>query len=202
MSRILFDRALEAAKAYHAAMPALPEFQHWPDDITWAGRAARAVPAVALLQADSGTRAQDGPGAEETRALHLAVVALAPFAEWRLTYTEAEVGADFLNRFGWFELIGPEGHFHSLQTRMTVGYWGAGLHYPRHEHEPEELYAVLSGAALFEADGEEARLLQPGQTRLHRSLQSHALTTQDQPILTFVLWRGQGLAIDPRMSAT
>ena len=41
MSRALFDQALEAAKAFHAALPEVAEFQPWPDDITWAGREGR-----------------------------------------------------------------------------------------------------------------------------------------------------------------
>lgn len=202
MSRALFEQALEAARALHAVSSALSAFQPWPEDLEWSGRPLNPVPCIPLVANDPGAPADHGtPGAAEVRALQQAIMAAAPYAEWRLTYTEDEVGGDFLSRYGWFELAGPEGHFRTLQTRMTVGYWGAGLYYPWHEHEPEELYSVLSGAALFEAEGEEARRLGPGDTRLHKSLQRHAMTTEDQPILTFVLWRGAGLAENPRMSA-
>jgi hypothetical protein len=33
-----------------------------------------------------------------------------------------------------------------------------------------------------------------GDTRMHNSNQPHALTMTDGPILTFVLWRGAGMA--------
>lgn len=201
MARELFEQALAAARAFHAVMPEVQAFQAWPDDITWAGREGSPVPGAALVATDPGPVTATGPAAAETRALQQAISALAPHAEWRLTYTEEEVGADFLQRFGWFELVGPDGHFHSRQTRMTIGYWGPGLYYPWHEHEPEELYCILSGGGLFEAEAEAPMRLTSGATRLHKSLQPHALTTEDQPILCFVLWRGEGLADDPRMSA-
>ena len=201
MSRELFDQALQAARAFHAANPALSGFQPWPDDITWAGRASVPAPCMDLVQTQAGDTACTHSHAAETLALQQAITALVPHVEWRLTYTEEEVGADFLRRFGWFELVGPTGHFHSTQTRMTVGYWGDGLYYPWHEHEPEELYSILSGRAEFAAEGEDTLTLRPGDTRLHASLQPHAMTTSDQPILCFVLWRGEGLADDPRMAA-
>lgn len=194
MSRALFGRVLEAARQLHAATPALTGFAPWPDDLRWAGQAPHAVPAAALMQADPGD------ACDATRPLQRALVALAPHIEWRLTYDEDEVGADFLRRFGWFELAGPDGHFRTDQLRMTVGYWGAGLYYPWHQHAPEELYTVVSGSALFELEGADALTLGPGDTRLHPGNRPHALTTTDAPILTFVLWRGAGLADDPRMS--
>ncbi|MFW8595700.1 dimethylsulfonioproprionate lyase family protein [Cribrihabitans neustonicus] len=201
-ARLAFDRTLAAARGLHAALPAMAAFQPWPDDLTWAGRAAAHVPGAELLAYDPGQAAASGPAAAEVRALQETLAALAPYAEWRLTYTEAEVGADFLRRFGWFELAGPTGHFHSEQIRMTVGYWGRGLDYPWHQHGPEELYCVLSGHATFLAEGEAPLVLTPGDTRLHGANQPHAMVTGDEPVLCFVLWRGEGLAEDPRMSVS
>lgn len=201
MSRVLFDAALDAVRDFHANMPTVAGFQAWPNDIAWADRDGHALPVVQLVQSDPGGPAADDAEAGQTRRLQQAIMALAPYVEWRLTYTEEEVGADFLQRFGWFELVGPDGHFHSTQTRMTVGYWGRGLYYPWHDHEPEELYCVVSGEGVFEVDGEPTQKLGAGQTRLHRTFQRHALTTEEQPILCFVVWRGDGLADDPRMSS-
>ncbi|MEQ9259885.1 MAG: dimethylsulfonioproprionate lyase family protein [Roseovarius sp.] len=194
--RALFDTALEAARHWHAAYPVQSAFAPWPGALAYAERPAVSVPALAHLTADPGT-------ATEPAALFLrdALLAIAPHAEWRLTYTEEEVGADFLQRFGWFELAGPDGHFLTHELRITVGFWGAGLFYPRHQHEPEELYTVVSGEALFHADGEADARLGSGATRLHLSNQPHALTTEAAPVLTLVYWRGDGLANDPRMTA-
>ncbi len=193
--RALFDTALAAARDWHAACPVQRGFAPWPDDLAYVPRAPVPVPGIAELIADPGE------ASDISRPLRDALLAIAPFVEWRLGYTEDEVGADFLRRYGWFELAGPEGHFHTLRTRITVGYWGRGLFYPRHQHEPEELYTVVSGHALFHADGEADLTLAPGQTRLHRANQPHALTTAQSPILTLVFWRGAGLAQPPRISA-
>lgn len=193
--RCLFDAALAAARDWHAACPVQSAFAPWPEDLTYVPRPAVQVPGLAHLVNESGAVS------EGSLALRDAILAVAPFVEWRLTYTEDEVGADFLQRFGWFELAGPEGHFLTQSARITVGFWGANLFYPRHQHEPEELYTIVSGTALFHADGEADCLLGPGATRLHRVNQPHAMTTTDQPVLTLVYWRGAGLAEPPRMTA-
>lgn len=51
----------------------------------------------------------------------------------------------------------------------------------------------MSGLGYFESEGAEAALLKTGDTRMHHSYQPHALTMTDGPILTFVLWRGDGM---------
>jgi len=52
---------------------------------------------------------------------------------------------------------------------------------------------VLSGAAVFESDGDAAATLGPIEHRFHASHQPHAMTTTDSAILTLVLWRGPDL---------
>lgn len=193
-ARALFDTALAAAKDWHTSLPAMQDFCDWPVDVTYVRRPAVSQSVIAHLQNDPGS------ASPSSQSLRDALVALAPHVEWRLTYTEDEVGADFLQRFGWFELVGPNGHYLSQKVRMTVGYWGPNLDYGRHQHIPEELYTVVSGSGVFLLDDQPTLTLGPGDTRLHPSNQPHALKTTDQPILTFVLWRGEGLADDPTMT--
>lgn len=195
MSDALFEAALVAARDLHATHPDLNGFAAWPDDISFTPREAHLVPAVALLSDDA---LEPLP---HTAPMQRAVQALAPQLEWRHTYTVEEVGQDFLNRYGWFELIGPTGHFQSSQLRLCISYWGAGLYYPWHAHGPEEMYFVLSGGAEFETEDGGKRWLGPGDTQMHLRHQPHAMTTHDSPILTYVLWRGEGLAEPPRMRA-
>lgn len=195
MTRALFDEALDAAREWYGRDPVLQDFVTWPGELDFVARPAHPLPVIPHLQEHPGAATQ------QTRRLRDALVALAPHVEWRHTYTEDEVGADFLQRYGWFELAGPDGHFRSDALRMTVGYWGAGLFYPWHVHAPEELYTVVSGQALFESEGDEPGVLGAGQTRFHESLQPHALTTSKAPVLTLVYWRGEGLAEAPRLGA-
>lgn len=188
------DDVLEAARQLHQAHPDLAAFASWPDDLTPTGLQPAHIPATDLV-GDFGL-----DGVAPTRDLVAAIKASAHLAQWKHTYTEEEVGADFLNRYGYYELFGPTGHFHSTQLRGYVGYWGAGLDYDWHSHQAEELYLTLAGGAVFRSDEDET-FVGPNQTRQHKSWQSHAMTTTDQPILTFVLWRGEGMGDLPRMDA-
>ncbi|NOD76444.1 MULTISPECIES: dimethylsulfonioproprionate lyase family protein [unclassified Ruegeria] len=188
------DDVLEAARQLHQAHPELSAFGAWPSDLSAAVTEPVHVPAADLVQG-FGLR-----GSELTQPLIDAVKATTHLAHWKQTYTEEEVGADFLNRYGYYELFGPTGHFHSAQLRGYIGYWGAGLNYDWHSHQAEEIYLTLAGGALFKVEGDET-FVGPNQTRLHSSRQSHAMITTDQPILTFVLWRGDGMGDLPRMDA-
>ncbi len=188
------DDVLEAARRLHYTHPGLAAFADWPTDLVASDLPPSPIPATRLV----GDFNQSGT--EVTQPLIAAIAATAERAHWQLTYTEDEVGADFLARYGYYELFGPTGHFHSNQLRGYVAYWGAGLNYGWHSHQAEELYVTLAGRARFLVEGDEATV-SAEQTRLHQSWQSHAMITTDQPILTFVLWRGAGLQDLPQMDA-
>ncbi|MEC3862642.1 dimethylsulfonioproprionate lyase family protein [Mesobacterium sp. TK19101] len=192
---IAFARAYHAATLLIAANPQLMGFAGWPLAMP-SPKPPRPIPAAALLRgwADGTT--------DVTLALRNSVQDLADYADWRQTYTEEEVGADFLNRYGWFELVGPEGHFRSDAVRAYIAWWGENLYYPWHLHEAEELYYILAGHALFEAEGQVSTVLRAGDIRIHASNQPHAMTTTDSPVLALVLWRGAGLQGAPRMGTT
>lgn len=192
MSSAAFSQAYLALTQVIAANPQLLGFAGWPQ-VFPAHKPSHPVPAARILRdwAEGHT--------EVTVDLHRAVQGIADYADWQQTYTEEEVGADFLARYGWFELVGPSGHFGSDAIRAYVAYWGENLYYPWHLHEAEELYYIISGRALFEAEGMEPQILGPGDIRIHASNQPHAMTTTDSPILALVLWRGAGLTGLPRM---
>lgn len=185
---------LEAARQLHQIHPQVADFGAWPTDLVETGLPARAIPAVSILQG------LDLTNREPCSSLAAAVQAAAHLAHWKRTYTEDEVGADFRNRYGYFELFGPTGHYHSTQLRGYVAFWDHGLNYDWHSHEAEELYLILSGGALFKTPTD-TRQLGSNQIRHHASWESHAMRTTDQPILAFVLWRGDGIADIPRMDA-
>lgn len=191
----VFEAALAKAKAWHAALPEAVAFCDWPDDLRYDDRTPYHLNATNQLQT--------APGAPSRASAPLlsALQALAPHLEWRHTYTADEVGQHFLDHFGWFELAGPTGHFVTQKTRITVGYWGSGLHYGRHHHDAEELYTVVAGHGIFHLDDASDLTLCAGHTRFHASNRPHALTTTDSPILTLVFWRGDGLAEAPKMTA-
>lgn len=186
------DDVLEAARQLHQSHPELQAFGPWPTDLTPTGLQPRPIPATELVL-DFDLR-----GTARTQALVDAVRQTAHFANWVRTYTEEEVGADFRNRYGYYELFGPSGHYHSNQLRGYIGYWGAGLNYDWHRHAAEELYLTLAGSAEFKVEDHEV-FMGPDQTRIHGSWQSHAMIMSNQPILNLILWRGEGMAGMPRM---
>jgi mannose-6-phosphate isomerase-like protein (cupin superfamily) len=190
--RDVFSRAFHELTLSVAAKPDLRAFAGWPY-APLAHLDAEPVPAIEIIQNWSEGYSN------ETASLHHALQAIAPYARWQQTYTEQEVGRDFLNRYGYIEFVGPTGHFASDQVRAYFAYWGDNLYYPWHLHQAEELYYIISGQALFEADGQPAQVLKPGDIRVHASNQPHAMTTTDSPILALVLWRGDGIDGLPRM---
>ena len=82
--------------------------------------------------------------------LHNSISKLSPYVNWEHGYKEKEVGKDFLNRYGFFELIGPTGHFKTSEMALYVNYLCKNAYYPWHNHDAEELYFIVSGKAKFE----------------------------------------------------
>ena len=139
-------------------------------------------------------------GTRATAPVIKALRAAAPLLHWKQTYTEEEVGRDFLDTYGYIELFGPSGHFQSNKLRGYIGFWGPGLTYDWHDHEAEELYFTLAGSAVFCARGASNMMMRPGQGRAHKSHQPHLMVTLDQPYLAYALWRGAGMEGLPKMS--
>ena len=134
----------------------------------------------------------DFKGSIETFPIIEAIKKNASEANWRQTYSISEVGEDFANRHCYFELIGPKGHFYNEAIRGFVCYWGEYLNYNWHSHEAEEIYYILSGKALFKTKTM-TKVLKTNETQFHKSWESHAMETLEEPLLAFILWRGKGL---------
>lgn len=186
----LFRNLLAETRRFYEAVPALREFAAWPEDPVFTSPVPRQVPMIPALEAMAG----DSP-------LHAALAAVCPHARWVQTYTEAEVGRHFLDHYGHIEIFGTDGVFRTDRCRAFIGYWGPGLFYPPHDHEPEEIYLVLSGSCRFEADGDAPAELEPGGVKFHRSKQSHAMTMGDEGMLALCLWRGAGLADKAKLNS-
>ena len=173
------DDVLEAARQLHRAHPDLSAFSKWPSDLSATQLEPNQIPAVDLV------RDCDAKAAESTSTLIEAIKTTAHLAHWKQTYTEEEVGADFLNRYGYYELFGPTGHFYSAQLRGYVAYWGAGLNYDWHSHEAEELYLTLAGGAMFRIDGDRHAMLrstlEPYKT-CQRIIESTGYNSKGQPL--------------------
>ena len=188
------DLLLTAIKTTYEGNYDLAGFAPWPTETMAQPKTPVAIPATKLV------RTFDLQGTIETQPVVDAIRAVSDDVHWTQTYSEAEVGRDFLNRYGYFEVLGPTGHFHSDSLRCFVAYWGARLDYGWHNHAAEELYFSLAGEGLFHANGEDDVTLKAGATKYHHSLQNHAMKTHDAPYLCLVFWRGDGITQLPKMT--
>ncbi len=192
MTNTEFATLYATLSAFVQSSPAVIEFAGWPQ-AEYRETAPLPVPVIETLAGWQGAMIP------ETQALCDALRTVWMLAHWQQTYSEAEVGRNFLDNYGYFELVGPFGHFHSEDIRAYIAYWGPGLYYDWHRHEAEELYVILAGEAVFEAEGQSAALLRAGDVRMHTSNQPHAMLTEGSGVLALVLWRGSGLDGAARM---
>jgi hypothetical protein len=141
-------------------------------------------------------RLPDLPGlaAPSTLALVRDLVACADGLEWRQTYADADFGAEFLQNYGWTELIGLRGPIPSARIACGFLLLGPDIEYPAHAHEAEELYLPLAGEALWMRGGGEFAARVAGTPIEHPSWTAHAMRTRAEPMLALYLWRGGDLA--------
>ena len=188
MSKPLFQALLDAVKSIYDATPDLQNFGNWPQEMTYCDIAPNPVPAIRQIK-----KWQNAAPA------HVALQNVIDKCNWKQTYTEEEVGYGFLQDYGYIELFGPDGHFRTNDLRGYIAYWGRGLYYPWHNHQAQEIYCVISGSGVFEAEDTPTRICTVGDCQYHAAYQPHALTLKDGPILALVLWRGDGLQALPQM---
>lgn len=136
-------------------------------------------------------------GAELVAALCRA----APLLAWRQTYTAQDLGAGFLDNYGWSEILGASGPLAS--ERLACGFLllGPATHYPRHRHEAEEMYLPLSGTAAWQQGDAVWRERPPGTPIHHASEEPHAMRTGARPLLALYIWRSADLSQKARLVA-
>jgi hypothetical protein len=132
--------------------------------------------------------------APTTAELVRALVASTNALEWRQTYSAADFGPAFLDRYGWTELVGLRGPIPSARVACGFIMLGPEIEYRAHAHEAEELYLPLAGTALWMRDDENFIARPPGVPIKHPSWMPHAMKTQRDPLLALYVWRGGDLA--------
>lgn len=113
---------------------------------------------------------------------------------WAQTYTAADFGRDFLDRYGWTELIGTRGHFASDTIAAGFLLLGPDVVYPDHHHVAEEIYVPMTPATEWRKGDGAFVARAAGETIHHPSNVSHAMRTGAEPLLALYLWRGGPLA--------
>ena len=123
-----------------------------------------------------------------------ALVASAGHLAWGQTYGASDFGPEFLDRYGWTELIGMRGPIPSQALACGFLMLGPATTYPAHAHEAEELYLPLSGSAWWQRGQEAWARREPGTPIHHPGWMPHAMRTEAEPLLALYLWRGGDLA--------
>ena len=197
MTRAVYDPLLQSARALIEAVGAdarafaAPAFE---DGLAFVAPEAARLPVLDRLPACAGT------ASPLTRRLVDAIVAGRDSLDWRRTYRAGDgLGDGFLERYGWFNIVAPDGPFRSEETRVAVGYWSEGLRYLAHAHEPEELYVILAGEAQFFAEGRAPRTVRAGDTVRHAPWQAHGMLMTPGPLLAMGVLRGAALSAKPKI---
>ena len=125
--------------------------------------------------------------------------ALSPNLYWGQTYSAEDFGPDFLQRYGWTELIGQQGPIPSNQIACGFLLLGPRIEYPRHSHEALEVYIPLTHHTAWQRQKQSWVTGAAGKPRLHASWEPHAMRTADYPLLTLFLWRGGKLVQKSRI---
>jgi len=187
-AKIVVSHILTEAKRLILQNPALSTYANMPENsLPYVAQKSRTLPVVTLLEDLAGKCNTD------TEPLTQAIIDGAGDLRWQQSYSVDQVGDAYLEKYGWFNLISPDGPFVSSELRLSIGMWGQGLYYPEHWHEPEEKYCVLAGGAKFIAKGRLPRVVTAGGVVHHESNQPHAMDMQHTPLLALAIWRGGAL---------
>ena len=98
--------------------------------------------------------------------------------------------AELTERMAVNELVGPTGQIAHETVRFGFLFQAAHISYPDHNHAAEELYLILKGAADWNVGGLPLGVQHAGQFVHHQPWQSHAMKTNNRPMLAMWGWVG------------
>ncbi len=122
--------------------------------------------------------------------LAAAIAALDGHLKWlqSKSYTAENLGAAFLDNYGWCEIIGPQGFFAGDDFLLGLLMLGPDSHYKDHYHPAPELYWPLTGPTEWRQGQGGFALKQPGEIIWHAPNVLHATRTAGQPLLAVWSW--------------
>ena len=163
----------------------LTNFVNWPKNLVLTNKSKNKINVTQKLSSWKSNNDQ------QIDKVHNLISNLAPHVNWNNGYSEDQTSKEFLDKYGFFELIGPTGHFVTTDMALYVNYLDKNSYYPWHNHEAEELYFIVSGEAKFESESEKPKILKSTDTRFHKSYEAHRITTTNKNILSFVIWKNK-----------
>ena len=110
---------------------------------------------------------------------------------WAEFYEEDDWSRSFLPNFANGEGIGPDGRLYSDNIILGLFLLGPHTHYPAHAHPAEEFYLILTGKPYWQIGANtKYQIKKPGAVVLHKSNESHAIRTANEPLFCIYGWRG------------
>ncbi|MDG2429088.1 MAG: dimethylsulfonioproprionate lyase family protein [Acidimicrobiales bacterium] len=107
----------------------------------------------------------------------------------------------YLDNYGYVRIIGRGGLVESSVVSSGLGVWGAGLHYPQHEHPAEETYHVLHGSVHFQRAEGDWHLKTVGESVHHQPWERHAQKFGDKACVMLWAWTGD-VGVDARLTGS
>ena len=154
---------------------------------------------VARLLAGCESAIDVGSAVPGVGAVLRAFTAAAPILHWGQTAEyAATLSQHFLDNYGYVRVIGSGGLVESDVASAGLGVWGAGLHYPRHEHPAEETYHVLSGSVSFQRGVGPWVERAVGESVHHAPREHHAQRFGDTTCVLSWAWTGD-VAVSARL---
>ncbi len=188
----MIDELLARIAVFHRSRPVVPEYPMIADVLEVLDRAAspETVDAVPLpvgrhLEAVKPTGdAVIDPLLDEFQRL-------APLLPWRRTASYLDVlSTDYLDNYGYVQLVGPGAIVEEPSVRVGIGVWGPHLHYPAHRHEAEEMYHVLHGEPVFTGASGVAVPTVPGDAVHNKPWDVHSQDFGATPTVLLYCWTG------------
>ena len=96
--------------------------------------------------------------------------------------------SEFLDGYGYCELIGPAGHVREAAFALGLLLLAPHVTYPEHAHPARETYVVVAGHAQWRQGDRVWRIRVPGERIEHAANEPHAMRTEAEPLLAAYLW--------------
>ena len=108
------------------------------------------------------------------------------------SYNESNCALEFLNGYAYAAFSGPDAPIRCSVPRGGLFLMAPELTYPGHNHEPREVYLILTPGAQWRLDDGDWFDVMPGDLIFHDSWQVHSMRTGKEPLLAFAGWIESG----------
>jgi hypothetical protein len=119
-----------------------------------------------------------------------ALAEIEEFLNWRQNpnYSDASMGAGYMDNYAYTEIIGPHGFFAGDDFLMGLLLLGPGVHYRDHHHAAPELYWLLTGPSEWRRGNGDFEMHEAGDVIWHEPHVVHATRTGASPLLAVWAW--------------